>query len=244
MKRGIIGVFFALVLASLASISGVVQAIKEFKVSSFAGAVQIWFEAEDFDERNPEGDRYFRVTGEGNAPAAPKGAFGAAVTRSGGPGGMIRWDFDISYTEGKGGIWYFWARVYNPNNMSDYLLVKDDPDDDIPNGPPFPGGDMAKPFDNEDDRVFESTVAEWAWWGGGEEGSDKELQDGENTMYMFHRQGDSTVFWDVFMWTDDSMYRPSDEDYTNAEITIKKPQAVQPLEKLSATWGSIKNRMH
>jgi len=243
MRKSIIVTFSALVLAFLISIPGMVQAVEEFKVSDFAAAIQIWFEAEDFDERNPEGDRYFIVTGQPGAPEAPKGAFGEAVTRRGGSGGMIRWDFDISFTEGEAGTWYFWGRVHNVGNLSDYMLVKDDPDDDIPNGPPFPGGDAAAPFDNEDDRVFEATSAEWSWWGGGDEGSDKELQDGENSMYMFHRQGAATVFWDVFMWTDDATYRPSDEDYTNAKIAKKKPEAVQPLEKLSTSWGSIKARL-
>ncbi len=240
MKKKFVRIFSTLVLAILISIPGIATAVEEFKVSSFAAAVQIWFEAEAFDERNPEGDRYFIVTGEPGAPDAPKGVFDEAVTRRGGAGGMIRWDFDISHTEGDEGTWYFWGRVHNVGNLSDYMLVKGDPDDDIPNGPPFPGGDGAKPFDNEDDRLFEATTADWAWWGGGTEGSDKELQNGENSMYMFHRQGGATVFWDVFMWTDDSAYRPNDEDYTNAKLLKAGQFAVQPVEKLSTRWGSIK----
>ena len=63
-------------------------------------------------------------------------------------------------------------------------------------------------------------------------------------MYMFHRQGDNTVFWDIFVWTDDATYRPTDDDYTNAEpMKSGEDIAVLPLEKLSTTWGCIKNGM-
>jgi hypothetical protein len=229
-----------LVLAILVSFSGLATAVEEFRVSELGGGIQIWFEAEAFDERVPEGNQYFRVTGEPGVPDAPDGAFGEAVTRSGGAGGMIRWTFDLSRTEGGEGIWYFWGRVHNPGNLSDYMLVEGDPDDDIPAGPPFPGGDMAAPFDNVDDRIFENTMVDWAWWGNSE-GSNKELQDGENTMYIFHRQGSATVFWDVFMWTDSAVYRPSDDDYTNAEVMKASDIAVQPMKKLSATWGRLKS---
>jgi hypothetical protein len=240
MKRDFASVSLALVLAI--SIPGMVGAVEEFKVSEYGIGVQIWFEAEAFDERNPEDTRYFQITGEkGVAAKAPKDAFGEAVTRTNIAGGMIRWDFDINRVDGKGGTWYFWARIISPNNRSDYMLVKEDPDDKkIPDAPPFPGGDAVPPFDNDDDRVFERTFELWGWWGN-EEGSTKELQDGENTMYMFHRQGDNTVFWDVFMWTDDSTYIPSDEDYRNAKPMKAGDIAVQPLEKLSITWGSIKD---
>ncbi len=241
MKRDSISILLVLALVVLILPPGLVMAVEEFRVSEFGGGVQIWFEAEAFDERNPEGNRYFKVTGEQNAPKAPKDAFGEAVTRSGGAGGMIRWTFDISRTEGgKGGNWHFWARILNPNNQSDYMLVKEDrDDDDIPDGPPFPGGDGVAPFSNPDDRVFEQSIAAWGWWGNSE-GSTKELQDGENTMFIFHRQGNEAVFWDVFVWTDSTTYRPSDDDYTNAEVKSGKI-AVQPLEKLSTTWGSIKD---
>jgi hypothetical protein len=229
------------VLMLVVFLPGAAEAVEEFKVSAFAGSVQIWFEAEAFDERIPDSSQYFQVTGEPGAPDTPKDAFDEAITRRGGAGGAILWRFDIKYADGDEGIWYFWARVLNPNNMSDYMMVEGDPEDEIPEGPPFPGSDGTPPFDNVDDRVFEATTATWGWWGNSE-GSSKELQDGENTMYMFHRQGDNTVFWDVFMWTDDATYRPSDDDYTNAEpMKAGEDIAVLPLEKLSATWGCIKN---
>ncbi|MFH1882646.1 MAG: hypothetical protein ABIL62_08055 [Planctomycetota bacterium] len=190
-----------------------VYAIKNYnyKISNYGGGHQIWFEAEDYDERNPDTDQYYPVVDAADA-------FGQAITRAGGAGGMIRWTFDISAADGKAGTWYFWARVLNPNNQSDYMLVEGDPGDaDIPTGPSFPGSDGTSPFVNDDDRIFEADFIAWGWWGN-EEGSTKEFQDGENTMYIFHRQGNNTVFWDVFMWTDSPNYVPTDEDYQNATI--------------------------
>jgi hypothetical protein len=78
---------------------------------------------------------------------------------------MIRYSFDISAAGGKAGTWYFWVRVINPGNTSDYMLIEGDPGDaTIPTSPPFPGGDGAAPFDNADDRILEATVAApWGW---------------------------------------------------------------------------------
>lgn len=58
-------------------------------------------------------------------------------------------------------------------------------------------------------------------------------------MYIFHRQGNNTVFWDVFMWTDDSTYFPTDSDYKKAK-EMKAGQAVNPTDKLATVWGYIK----
>ncbi len=208
-------------------------AVEVFKVSKYGGGHQIWFEAEAFDERNPEGDQYYQITDK-------DGAFGQTITRAGGAGGMILWRFDTIAAGGKGGTWYFWCRIINPSNQSDYLLVLGDPGDkNIPDGPPFPGGDAVKPFDNGDDRIFEENVPNWAWWGKSE-GATKELQEGENTMYIFHRQGNNTVFWDVFMWTDKSSYMPSDKDYTDATEMEAGQEPVHPELKLATSWGMIK----
>lgn len=243
MRNNYISFISFIILFMLVCVPISVFAVKEFKVSANGGGVQIWFEAEAFDERNPEGEQYFKVTGKQNNPKAPAGAFGEAITRSGAAGGMIRWDFDISYVDGKSGNWTFWGRVLNPNNMSDYMLVKDDQNDKkIPDAFPFPGGDAVAPFDNADDRIFEATMATWGWWGNSE-GSTKELQEGKNTMYIFHRQGDGTVFWDVFMWSSATNYIPNDNDYTDAKPAKEKLITVQPLEKLSTAWGSVKNDM-
>ena len=51
-----------------------VQAVKNFKISGYGGGHQIWFEAEEFDERNPESEQYFPVVDEA-------GAFGQAGGR-------------------------------------------------------------------------------------------------------------------------------------------------------------------
>jgi hypothetical protein len=197
-------------------------AVGTFKTSNFGNAHQIWFEAEDYDERNPNTDQYYPVV-----DAA--GAFGKAIARTGTSGGMIRWTFDISAAGGKGGTWYFWGRVINPANASDYMLVKGDPGDPvIPDKPPFPGGSGTAPFDDADDRIFENDTPAWAWTQGWDpEGHVKELQNGENTMYVFHRQGDDTVRWDVFVWTDSDTYVPTDADYQKA-TTILPGRAINP----------------
>jgi len=193
-----------------------VHAVKNFKISGYGGGHQIWFEAEEFDERNPESDQYYPVVDEA-------GAFGQAVSRAGGAGGMIRWTFDISTAGGTGGTWYFWGRVINPINQSDFMIVERDPDDPvIPDGPPFPGTTSAVEFTDNDDRVFDQNNGPpWTWGISGHgDGHTKELQDGENTMYIYHRQGDNTVFWDVFLWTDDPSYVPTDDDYRNAKVVL------------------------
>jgi hypothetical protein len=214
-----------------------VHAVNTFKTSNYGAGRQIWFEAEDFDERNPDTDEFYPVVDAADA-------FGQAITRAGGAGGMIRWTFDISAAGGTGGTWYFWGRQINPSNASDYMLVEGDPDDaDIPTIPPFPGGD-GEPFSNTDDRIFEIDVGpSWDWALGWDiEGHTKELQDGENTMYIFHRQGNDTVFWDVFIWTDDPGYVPTDEDYQNATIFFPgKANNPSPADEAihEDTWVSL-----
>jgi len=184
----LLGIFIALFF-----ITTPVYAVTNYKISNYGGGHQIWFEVEDYDERNPDTEDYYAVVDVADA-------FGQAITRAGGAGGMISWTFDIGAAGGTGGTWHFWARVLNPENRSDYMLVEGDPGDaEIPTGPPFPGDDGTAPFDNADDRIFEETTDPWGWWGS-EEGSTKELQSGQNTMYIFHRQGNDTGFWDVFVW--------------------------------------------
>jgi hypothetical protein len=58
-------------------------------------------------------------------------------------------------------------------------------------------------------------------------------------MYIFHRQGDDSRLLDLFMWTDDPDYVPTDADYEAAALLT----AVRPLDKLSVTWGGIKKRL-
>jgi len=234
LKQILVGTFAALLLMTIPA-----YPVQSYKTSNFGGAHQVWFEAEDFDQRNPNTEQYYPVVDAADA-------FGKAVTRAGGAGGMIRWTFSISKAGGKGGTWYFWVREINPSNLSDYMLVKGDPGDpQIPTGPPFPGGDGAAPFDNADDRILEETVGPpWAWARSGhEEGHTKQLQDGENTMYIFHRQGDNTAFWDVFVWTDSASYVPTDADYRNAMLAPRGTTATNPSPAngalVEATWVSL-----
>jgi hypothetical protein len=208
-KQILIGILVALLVSTIPA-----YAVENVKVSNYGAGSQIWFEVEDFDERDPAGDQYFPLVDEA-------GAFGRAMTRAGDSGGMARWTFNISLAGGSGGTWYFWGRVINPSNNSDYMLVEGDPDDaEIPTGPPYPGGDGAAPFSNGDDRIFEQdagSAGNWAWSRADHsEGHTKELRDGENTMYIYDRQGDSGKIMDVFMWTDDPDYVPTDEDYQKA----------------------------
>ncbi len=208
-KQITLGVLVALLLPV-----ALVHAVENFKTSGYGGGHQIWFEAEEFDERSPDDDTYYPVVDQA-------GAFGQTVTRAGDAGGMIRWTFDISTASGMGGTWYFWARTINPGNSSDFMLVEGHPGDDIPSGPPFPGSSSAPEFNNAQ-RVFEENMGPpWVWGRSGhDEGHTKELQDGENSMYIFHRQGNNTVFWDVFVWTDDPSYVPTDDDYLNATVIL------------------------
>ncbi len=215
-------------------------AVEVFRVSNHDGGAQIWFEAEAFDQRLPEGDQHFPITGEGNAPDAPDDAFGEAITRNGGAGGRLSYTFDISRADGKAGTWYFFGRVINPSNQSDYMLVDAHPDDDIPDGPPFPGGDGVAPFDNADDRIFEQDTPAWAWvLTSHAEGHTKELDDGENTMHIFHRQGNSTRFIDVIVWVDDPAYLPTDDDYVAAKEKTSG-LGVDDGGKLATVWGGLK----
>jgi hypothetical protein len=231
-KQTLLGICLALLLVTMPA-----YAVKTFKVSQFGGGNQIWFEVEDYDERNPNTNDFYSVVDK-------DGAFGKAINRTGRSGGMISWTFDISAAGGKGGTWYFWGREINPSNQSDYLLVLGDSGDkNIPNAPPFPGGDGVAPFDNGDDRIFEENIGPpWGWARPGHgEGHTKELQNGENTMYIFHRQGDSSVFWDVFVWTDNSSYFPNDNDYQKAKEMKAGQKAVELAGKLTSVWGRLKS---
>ncbi len=231
-KRISVGLFIALLLITVPA-----YAVKNYKTSNFGGGHQIWFEAEDFDERNPESDQYYPVVDQA-------GAFGRAVSRAGGAGGMIRWTFNISKADGTAGTWYFWGRVIDPGNQSDFMLVEGNPGDPtLPAGPPYPGTSSAPGFTNSM-RVFEEDVATWGWVRSGhEEGHTKQLRNGENTMYIVHRQGDNTVFWDVFVWTDSASYVPTDADYQNAAAGGPETAATKPDPKdgamIEATWVGL-----
>jgi len=242
-KQILLGIFVALLLITVPA-----YAVEIFKISNYGGAHQLWFEAEDFDERDPPTEEYYPVVDKASAFG------GKAITRIKLPGGMIRWTFDISKAGGKGGTWWFWGRIINPNDKSDLMLVEGDPGDPvIPTGPPYPGGPIIgppwtppEPFVNADDRIFEEKVGAlpdtWGWGLSKSqrathmEGHTKELQDGQNTMYIFHGQG-VEVFWDVFMWTDSNDYVPADEDYQNATtMIVSHGPAYKPSPANEATY--------
>ena len=81
------------------------------------------FEAENYTSRTPDTDVHWKVEEIKNAyektVLGPTGNFG----------GMLRYEFDIRIcgTEAKGGEWYFWARLVNPKNQSDFMLAEGHP---------------------------------------------------------------------------------------------------------------------
>ena len=198
----VLGIFGLLLLATSS-----VSAVEIFKISNYGGASQIWFEVEDYDERNPDDDRNFALSDE-------PGAFGRSINSLdvGGDGAAyVRYTFDISKAGGSGGTWYFWGRVINPSNQSDFMVVEGHPGDPISVTLPVSGLVNGQ-------RIFEQNEGPpWAWTNPNhEEAHTKTLQDGENTMYVLNRQ--SGAIWDVFMWTDDPDYVPTDDDYLNATM--------------------------
>jgi len=217
------------ILASLMVVLGLpaaqVYAVKTVKVSSYGGGHQVWFEVEDFDERDPANDSSFALSDE-------PGAFGRSITCVDSTDGasMIRYTFNVSPAGGSGGTWYFWGRVINPNNNSSFMLVDGSPGDQVPFTLPVSG--LAN-----NQRIFEQSGLgnDWVWaptpGSAGEDSHTKTLKDGENTMYILARESGAT--WDVFMWTDDPDYVPTDEDYQNA-----KPPALGKASSPSPADGA------
>ena len=215
-------------------------ALKAFKVSNHnvANAAgkgnQIWFEAEDYTKRSPDTDEHWTLD-------KMKKAYGGTVIGPTGKfGGMIRYEFDISAcgASAKGGEWYMWARLVNPGNQSDFMLVKGSGDDKIPAEAPADRG----PFNNKQ-RVFEFNIGaapDTFGWGpvSHKEGHTKTLQDGKNVMVFLRRQAGTGNKTDVIMWTDDIGYEPTDKDFENAAIG---GVAVDPNAMLATTWSVIKS---
>ena len=215
-----------------------VWAITTFKTSSNGAGVQLWFEVEDYDERDPADDSGFAVTDE-------PGAFGQVVETMSGTDGamMIVYTFDISKAGGAGGTWYFWGRVINPGNDSSFMLVEGDPDDAAFFPIVLPTGNIGNGL-----RVFEETSGtpgNWVWEDdNGSNAHTKTLQDGVNTMYILSRESEALM--DVFMWTNDPDYVPTDEDFINAEFPVvgapSNPSpaqgAIDVLRDGMLTWAS------
>ncbi|MHC4071460.1 MAG: hypothetical protein ACYTGS_05430, partial [Planctomycetota bacterium] len=227
-KRILLGIIVASLLMTMP-----VYAVESYKVSNYGGGTQIWFEVEHYDERVPDDESSFAL---GNEP----GAFGQSISSVGSDDGasMIRYTFNIGSAGGAGGTWYFWGRVINPDNQSDFMLVEGHPGDQVPFT--LPVSDLVN-----GQRVFEEnagSAGNWAWSGDSHnEGHTKELQDGENTMYILTRQ--NTAIWDVFMWTDDPGYTPTDADYENALPGGGFGPATRPEpedgDMLSDTWVNL-----
>ena len=207
-------------------------AVEEFKVSKNGKGEQIWFEAEAFDERDSE-DVYKLGKGE-KAVDPADGAFGDIVTNAGaGKKGWILYRFDISRAGGKAGDWRFIGRVINPSNHSDWLWVLGDDGNKIPDAEPA--------FVRPDHIIFEENVPAWTWMRTGDFGQDagtiNELQHGENVMMIWTRQSSLQVQYDVFCWSSDLGYEPTDKDYEKAEA---KTLSVEPDGLLTTTWGRLK----
>ena len=207
-------------------------AVEEFRVSQYNHGHQIWFEAEAFDERSP--NKNYKLGIEEKALEPNHGAFGDIVTNTGGDGWLL-YRFDISFTGGEGGTWRFIGRIINPSNASDWLWVLGDDGDEIPKVKPA--------FVRPDDIIFENDTPEWAWVWDGDFGLDggtvNELRDGENVMMIWYRGSNLTDQYDVFMWADDPLYRPTDDDYINADV--KTTLSVHSVGSLATTWGEIRN---
>ena len=210
-------------------------AVEEFKVSKNGKGEQIWFEAETFDERDSE--NVYKLGKAEGALDPSKGAFGDIVTNVGaGAKGWILYTFDISAAGGKAGDWRFIGRVINPSNHSDWLWVLGDDGDKVTK-------DLKNPpnFVRPDHIIFEENVPEWAWMRTGDFGKDagtiNALQDGENVMMIWTRQSSNQVQYDVFCWSSDLEYEPTDEDYEKAEA---KTLSVEPDGLLTTTWGRLK----
>jgi len=207
-------------------------AVEEFKVSKNGKGEQIWFEAEAFDERDSD-DVYKLGKGEKAVDPADD-AFGDIITNAGaGKKGWILYRFDISRAGGKAGDWRFIGRVINPSNHSDWLWVLGDDGDKIPKDPPA--------FVRPDHIIFEENIPEWTWKKTGDFGKDagtiNELQDGENVMMIWTRQSSLQVQYDVFCWSSDLEYQPTDEDYEKAD---EKTLPVHPEGLLTTTWARLK----
>lgn len=207
-------------------------AVEEFKVSKNGKGEQIWFEAEAYDDR--DSDEVY-VLGKGEGAVDPiDGAFGDIITNAGaGKKGWILYNFDISRAGGKAGDWRFIGRVVNPSNHSDWLWVLGDDGDKIPDKEPA--------FVRPNHIIFEENIPEWTWKKTGDFGQDagtiNKLQDGENVMMIWTRQSSLQVQYDVFCWSSDLEYQPTDEDYEKAE---EKTLPVDPEGLLTTTWARLK----
>ena len=137
--------------------------------------------------------------------------------------------------EAKKGKWRFIGRVINPSNHSDWLWVLGDDGDKIP--------EKAPAFVRPNHIIFEENAPPpWKWITtgdfGGDGGTVNELQKGENVMMIWTRQSSLQVQNDVFLWSSDLEYKPTDDDYKKAKV---KTLAVHSAGKLATKWGDLKS---
>lgn len=240
------------------------------KVSQFGGGVQYWYDSEDFDASFPPTDMpandgrsfgdFREVQPSSNAfgqYVVPRGVNVNAVDNPdsfgdncgldysfGQPGWGMTFSFDISHAGGEEGNYIFWYRHVNPQNLSDFHGLDNDPDnapvfeqlliprEDDPATPADEGGlypsgrGPDNPINSNSNRVFERTIGPVYTWDnrvGGRDGHTKRLADGLNRQHLNHRQGGNMNFWDVWMWTDDPEYVPTDSDYiTSTQLNRMK----------------------
>ena len=142
--------------------------------------------------------------------------------------------FDISWTGGKAGKWRFIGRVINPSNHSDWLWVLGDDGSKISVKEPA--------FARPDHIIFEENIPPpFTWKKTGDFGKDggtvNKLKSGKNIMMIWTRQSSLEVQYDVFCWSSDIEYQPTDDDYKKAK---EKTLAVEPTKKLTTILAGLK----
>lgn len=212
----------------------VVEPLPDFvyKVSSFGGGRQLWYQAEDIDVADgafalgdPGGWKIIEHAGASNGKVITRAPINGTNFGIGARGGRLIRRFDISLAGLEEGQHFFWARTINQFNTSEFGLIAEDPDDaDLPTEPDEMGF-FAPNFPSGDDRIYEEDgLYSFSWQKldlivrpeRGDEGHEKRLGDGVNEHHIFARQGGSTLEVDVHVWTDDPLYLPTDEDLANA----------------------------
>lgn len=223
----------------------------DIKISKIGGGYQIWWEAEDFNERDPE-EGYKLVTEASesdNRIKLTEGFYGTDATMFPGASnkdnlkdwwGLYRFNLP---QDAKPGTWYCWCRIsfvgVHGDLESHHLWVLNDPGD----GNTIPKTRPQGQIDDADDRLFADVpgfdmAPPWTWHGRNlvMEGLDKELQAGSNVVMIWEREsGFDSVYIDVMMFANDKAYMPKDQDYELSSL------AVEPAGKLPLKWGQIKS---
>ncbi len=226
-------------------------AVENIKVSKLNGGEQYWWEAEDFDSRD-ETVMLLNDEPDHGVPDLP-GAFGdkymihnaANKTTPVEGSHFIGYEINIK----KGGTYYVWVRVSFSRaagarvHNSAFLQVNDEPAiaafDRYGNGL----GDATWPADIPEDNP-------WVWAGhanqpavgdpaqGLSNGLAFDFVAGENTVNIYHREGGAGA---PDAWCDDVLmistvdFVPTDADYEGASTS-----PVEPMGRLTTTWGQIK----